>query len=221
VPGPNDDADVYLLDTGLFSRVLDGTVEGGLPGNTDIDALAFEGGLFYMSFNRNGGTNVPGVGVVQDEDVVTYNPEDDEWQLSFAGVDVCDGMDASNNHDIDAFDVVGGVRYFSTIGNAPIAGQAGPFDDADIYAVPGCSRVFDASVEGLPGSADIDGLTVVDGDTFYMSFDQDGISVPVIGIVQDEDIVLYDAGVCELYFDGSAHGLDASNNHDLDAIDVQ
>ena len=234
VPGPNDDADVYLWDSGLaaFSRVFDGTAQGGLPGNTDIDGLAFEGGLFYISFNRNGGTNVPGVGVVEDEDVVTYNPEDQQWELAFAGVDVCDGMDASNGHDIDAFDVVDGVVYFSTEGDAPISGLAGPFDDADIYIVDpvlGCSRVFDANSNpvGLPGIANIDGLTVVDGDTFYMSFDQDGISVPLIGIVQDEDVVLYDAGALDpldlwsLHFDGSAQGLGASNNQDLDAIDVQ
>ena len=223
VPGPNDDADVYLWDATLFSRVLDGSAEGGLPGNTDIDGLAFEGGLFYLSFNRNGGTNVPGVGVVQDEDVVTYNPGDLQWELFSAGIDLCDGMDASNGHDIDAFDIVDGVVYFSTEGDAPIAGLAGPFDNADIYSVDpvlGCSRVFDASVEGLPGNANVDGLTAVDGDTFYMSFDQDGISVPDVGTVQDEDVVLYDVGVWSLYFDGTAPGL-SGNGQNLDAIDVQ
>jgi hypothetical protein len=228
VPGvanPYDDADVYLWDGTTFSRVLDGTAEGGLPGNTDIDGLAFDpvGGLFYLSFNRNGGTNVPGVGTVQDEDVVTYNLGDQQWELFFAGIDVCDGMDASNGHDIDAFDLVDGVIYFSTEGDAAIAGLAGPFDNADVYVVDaaGCSRLFDASVEGLPGNANIDGLTVVDGDTFYMSFDQDGISVPdPVGTVQDEDVVLYDAGVWSLHFDGTAQGL-GSNNQNLDAIDVQ
>ena len=228
VATPYDDADVYLWDSGLaaFSRVFDGTAQGGLPGNTDIDGLAFEGGLFYISFNRNGGTNVPGLGTVQDEDIVTYNPGDFQWELFSAGIDLCDGMDASNGHDIDAFDVVDGVVYFSTEGDAPISGLAGPFDDADIYSVDpvlGCSRVVDATAAPylLPGSADIDGLTVVDGDTFYISFNADGVEVEPGVLVQDEDIVLYDAGVWSLYFDGSIHGLDASNNHDLDAIDVQ
>ena len=81
--------------------------------------------------------------------------------------------------------------------------------------------MFDASVEGLPGNANIDGLTAVDNDTFYMSFDTDGISVPGLGIVQDEDVVLFDAGVWSLYFDGTAQGLGGSNNQNLDAIDVQ
>lgn len=226
IPGvgnPFDDADVYLFDAGLFSRVFDGTAQGGLPGNTNIDAMAFEGGLFYFSFNRNGGTNVPGLGTVQDEDVVTYNPGDFQWELFFAGVGICDGMDASNGHDIDAFDLVNGVIYFSTEGDAPITGLAGPFDNADIYVVDaaGCNRLFDASVVGLPENANIDGLTVVDGDTFYMSFDLDGISVPGLGIVEDEDVVLFDAGVWSLYFDGTAQGLGGANNQNLDAIDIQ
>jgi hypothetical protein len=158
---------------------------------------------------------------VQDEDIVTYNPGDFQWELFSAGVDLCDGMDASNGHDIDAFDIVNGVIYFSTEGDAGISGLAGPFDDADIYMVDaGCSRVFDASVEGLPGNANIDGLTAVDGDTFYMSFDQDDISVDGL-IVQDVDVVLFDAGAWSLHFDGTAQGLGGSNNQNLDAIDVQ
>jgi FtsP/CotA-like multicopper oxidase with cupredoxin domain len=228
VPGPNDDADVYLWDGvhAAFSRILDGA-DVGLPGNADIDALAFDGGVFYLSFNRNGGTNVPspggGVFVAQDEDVVLYDPENGEWELFFAGVDVCDGMDASNGHDIDAFDVVNGILYFSTVGNASVSGAGGPYDDADIYRAgggAGCSRVFDASAAGLPGNADIDGLTVVDADTFYVSFLED-TDIPGFAIVQDEDVVQYDAGAWLLHFDGTAQGLGAANNQNLDAIDIQ
>ena len=237
VPGtasPYDDADVYLWDGMLsaFSREFNARSGGAniLPNNADIDGLAFDAdlgalGLYYMSFRRNQGTNVPGVGVVQNEDVVTYNPEDNEWQLYFAGVDECDGMDATNGHNIDALDVVGGISYFSTAGNAAIAGVAGPYDDADIYSVDpvlGCTRIFDASNTGLDADADIDGLTVVDGDTFYISFELDaGTSVAGLGTVEDESVVLYDAGAWSMHFDGTVQGLGASDNQDLDAIDVQ
>ena len=230
---PYDDADIYLWDNAAFSRVFDARSGGAniLPTNADIDGLAFDanagptGGLYYISFRRSAGTNVPGVGVVQDEDVVTYNPEDNLWELYFAGVDVCDGMDATNGHNIDALDVVNGITYFSTTGNAAIAGAPGPYDDADIYKIDpvlGCIRVLDASTTGLDGTADIDGLTVVDDNTFYISFDLDtGTFVPGLGLVPDESVVLYDAGVWSLYFDGTGQGLGADNNQDLDAIDVQ
>ena len=231
--GPYDDADVYVWDGALFSRVFNARTGGAnlLPSNADIDGLAYDplagpvGGLYYISFNRNGGTNVPGVGVVQDEDVVTYNPEDNEWQLYFAGVDVCDGMDATNGHDIDALDIVNGVTYFSTAGNAAVSGAPDPYDDADIYSIDpvlGCIRVLDASTTGLDGTADIDGLTVVDDNTFYISFDLDaGTFVPGLGLVPDESVVLYDAGAWSLYFDGTGQGLGDSNDQDLDALDVQ
>jgi hypothetical protein len=44
--------------------------------------------------------------------------------------------------------------------------------------------------------------------------------VASIGIVQDESVVLFDAGTWSLFFDGTAQGPNASNGQDLDAIDV-
>jgi hypothetical protein len=68
----------------------------------------------------------------------------------------------------------------------------------------------------------IDGLTVVDDDTFYISFELDaGTFVPGLGTVEDESVVLYDAGVWSMHFDGTAQGLGATDSQDLDAIDVQ
>jgi hypothetical protein len=114
------------------------------------------------------------------------------------------------------------LLYFSTAGNFPVPGVTGPYDDADIYSWNGTSftRVFDGSVAGLPGNADIDALVVVDTDTFYMSFNATGTTVPTLGNVQDEDVVLYDAGTWSLYFDGSDVGLSNSGNEDVDAFDI-
>ena len=115
----------------------------------------------------------------------------------------------------------GAMLYFSTVGNFAVPGVAGPYDDADIYAWNGTSftRVFDGSVAGLPGSADIDALLVVDADTFYMSFNSTDTSVPTLGNVQDEDVVLYDAGVWSVFFDGTNVGL-TQNSDDVDAFDI-
>ena len=227
--GAGDDADVYSWNSAIFSRILDGSAVG-LPGNADIDGLSIDttagpgAEVYYVSFNRNGGTNVqnpPGVGnfVAQDEDVVLYDSENGEWEPFFDGAECL--LDASNGRDVDAIHVAGVNVYFSTVANQSVDGVAGPNDDADVYLWngAGCSRVFDASVNNVPGGADVDALTVVDNDTIYMSFNADTV-LPDVGAVQDEDVVLVDAGVWSLYFDGTAQGLTAGG-HDLDAINVR
>ena len=220
VPAPYDDADGYMWDNVQFSRVLDASLI--LPGNANIDGVAFSEGIVYISFSRNGGTNIPGLGVVQDEDVVQLNPATMVWQPFFVGGTAC-GLNASNGQDVDAVEVINGILYFSTVGNNAVAGVAGPYDDADIYTWNGtsCGRFFDASASGLPGNANVDGYSS-DGTQAYFSFAANGgTNIPGIGPVQDEDVVHLDAtSTWTLFFDGSAHGLGATNSQDLDAIYV-
>lgn len=111
--------------------------------------------------------------------------------------------------------------YFSTSGNTNPPGVTGTADDADLYAWDGTifSRVWDASVNGLPGGANVDGMVVVDATHFYLSFNSTNTNVPTLGNVQDEDIVYYNAGAWSVYFDGTASGLGTSNNLDIDAFD--
>lgn len=118
--------------------------------------------------------------------------------------------------------------YFSTVGSGngnSVSAVAGPYDDADIYGWNGAAseRLFDAVSDlNLPVNADIDGLAVIDQDTFYLSFNRNaGTAVPTLAQVQDEDVVLYEAGNWSLFFDGSACELDADSGYDLDAIDVR
>ena len=80
------------------------------------------------------------------------------------------------------------------------------------------SRVFDASTNGLPASANVDGYVRVDATHFYVSFSAD-TTAPVLGAVQDEDIVYYNNGVWSIHFDGTARGLTAANQ-DIDAFDL-
>ncbi len=49
-----------------------------------------------------------------------------------------------------------------------------------------------------------------------MSF-SGAVTLPVLGTVQDEDVVLYNAGTWSLFFDGSVNGVGGT---DLDAISV-
>ncbi len=111
--------------------------------------------------------------------------------------------------------------YLSTLGNTNPPGLGGTADDADALLWNGASysRVFDASAAGLPGSADLDGFDRVDDTHFYASFAPDNVNIPGLGQVQDEDVVFYNNGTWEMFFDGTAAGLTGSAR-DVDAINV-
>jgi len=216
VGGTADNADIYNWDGSTYSRVFDGSADG-LPGGANIDGYArVDAAHFYVSFSANK-TNVPGLGNVQDEDVIYYN--DGAWSVFFDGTAA--GLTASGQ-DVDAISVVGGILYFSTLGNTSVPGVGGKADDADIYSWDGNSfvREWDASANGLSSSADIDGLIVVDSAQFYLSFNATDTDVPDVGKVQDEDVAHYDGVSWTVYFDGTANGLGTSGNLDVNAIDI-
>ena len=214
VTGPADNADIYDWNGTAFSRVFDATGVG-LPGNANVDGLMLvNANHFYLSFNGTL-TFVPGLGYVEDEDVVEYN--NGAWSLYFDGT--AQGLTA-NGHDLDAINILGNTLYFSTVGNANVGGLGSP-DNADIYAWDGASfsRVWDATANGLPGSANVDGVVMVDATHFYLSFNSTTTAVPSLGVVEDEDVVEYNNGVWSVFFDGTAQGLTA-NAQELDAFSI-
>lgn len=117
--------------------------------------------------------------------------------------------------------IVSGPLYFSTSGSSNPPGVSGTADDADIYFYNGSgtfSRVIDitAAPYSLGSGVNVDGFDRVDATHFYMSF-SGSVTLPVVGAVQDEDVVYYNAGTWSLFFDGSANGVAAT---DLDAISI-
>jgi hypothetical protein len=207
VGGTADDADIYTWNGTAFGRMFDASV-AGLPGGANVDGLyRVDDTHFYVSFSATT-TTVPGLGSVQDEDVVYYN--NGTWSVYFDGT--AHGLGTSGNLDIDALYISGSTLYFSTFGNTNPPGVGGTADDADIYAWNGTSysRVFDASVAGLPAGANVDGLVFVDATHFYVSFSAATTTVPGLGVVEDEDVVYNNNGVWSVYFDGTALGLTAA-----------
>ncbi len=110
VAGPYDDADVYSWNGGTTGtancdRELNArngpSANIGLPGNADIDGLTVEGTTYHMSFNRNGGTSVPGLGTVQDEAVVSYDSVTGIWSVFRANGE----LGSTNSQDVDAIHV--------------------------------------------------------------------------------------------------------------------
>ncbi len=72
--GTADDADIYSWNGTSFARVVDATAIG-LPAATNVDGLVWQDSTHqYFSFSTTT-TAVPGLGNVQDEDVVHRSGE--------------------------------------------------------------------------------------------------------------------------------------------------
>ena len=222
VPGvasPYDDADLYRYSALGFERVFDASGLS-LPASADVDGISVvDRDTFYLSFNTST-LEIPGFATVQDEDVLLF--DDGVWSTYFDGTAL--GLGTGPGQDLDAISVVDGSLYFSTSGTgsaSPVPQVSAPYDDADIYRWTGGTfeRVFDATGV-LPGSADIDALTVVDSDTFYLSFNNTALAIAGFQTVLDEDVVLYDAGSWSMFVEGASLGLQMSSGQDLDAISV-
>ncbi len=219
VPGTADDADIYFWNGATFSRFIDASGTGSLlnlPAGANVDGYdRVDDTHFYLSFSTD--TTVPGLGAVQDEDVVYYNAG--TWSVFFDGT--AHGMTPANL-DLDAISIVGGTLYFSTFGNTNPPGVGGTADDADIYRYNGgnsYTRVWDATVNGLAATANVDGLALISSTDFYLSFSTTTVAVPGLGNVQDEDVVRDNNGGWTIYFDGTGKGLTATAQ-DVDAFDV-
>ncbi|MCV2393294.1 IPT/TIG domain-containing protein [Actinotalea sp. M2MS4P-6] len=217
VAGPYSNANIYSWDGVGFHGVFSAAA-ASLPTNANIDGFdRIDDTHFYASF-ASGDTTLPGIGNVQDEDVVYY--DNGTWSVFFDGT--AHGL-TNNSQDLDAISVVGGTLYFSTLGNANPPGVTGAADDADIYSWNGSTfaRVIDASAApySLPNAANVDGYVRVDATTGYFSFSASTTTVGALGAVQDEDVLLFSGGAWSVFFDGTAHGLTA-DAQDLDAFDV-
>ena len=237
-----DNADIYRWDGGSsYTRVVDASAAPyGLPNtgtttsatNPDVDGVVFiDPTHFYLSFS-NDNVNVPGLPTngVQDEDVVYFN--NGTWSVSFDGTS--HGLSGNAALDIDAISLGNGATpppppppppttpagpmSFSTQGNVNPQGVAGTADNSDIYRWSGTahSRVVDATAApyGLPTSANVDGYSGVDATHFYLSFAANTtIARPGPDLtVRDNDVVYYNAGTWQLWFNGSTHGLGTTMN---------
>lgn len=222
--------------------------EGALSGSTNPATLVMDGNksvtavftvipagvTVLMTFTS--ATSVPGVGTVQNEDIVAYNTGSATWSLYFDGSDV--GL---SSFAIDGLArLSSGELLVSVDVDGTLAGlNGGPsgtsVDDSDIVRfVPtslGANTAgtwyfyFDGSDVGLTTSGeDIDALAVLpDGKLLISTTDAPGVTG--LSGLQDEDLIQFTptslgsatAGTWAYYFDGSDVGLASNSNEDVDA----
>lgn len=213
IDDPADDANIYMYtDSSTSSAWI--AEQNSVVRSANIDALSLiSDNHFYMSFTS--ATVLPGIGQVQDRDIVEFS--NGVWSIAESGSDI--GL-TSSAHDIDALSIFNDEIYLSILGNTRLNGL-GTVDDADILKFNGVNLelFWDASDYSIPANADVDGISVVGEDNVYLSFNSNKTVLPVLGVVNDEDIVEFREGNWSLYFDGSVAAL-SSNRHDIDAFSL-
>jgi len=168
---PFDDEDILVYDTAtdLWSLYFDGS-DIGLNG-ADISAFALmPDGSILMSFNV--AFNVPGLGKVDDSDIVHFTPISTgvntagSFSLYLVGADI--GL-TKNSEDIDAIGFTPDSRLvISTIGSYNVTGASGNDEDLLVFNTDNnsLSLYFDGSDVGFnnASSEDINGVCI-DPDT--------------------------------------------------------
>ncbi|NLG28350.1 MAG: tandem-95 repeat protein [Chloroflexi bacterium] len=185
------------------------------------------GDIVWLSLSAN--ATLPGIGTVNDEDIVALNTATGAYTWVF------DGSDVGIGGDIDAFDVLqNGHILMSFDGNQSVSGLGTAADVDIVEFIPtslGATTTgtfawkFDGSDVGLSSSSeDIDALYLLSDGSLLISARN---AVTVTGASgQDEDLLRFVAsswgsttrGAWSLYFDGSDVGLSTSSNEDVDAL---
>jgi bacillopeptidase F len=238
VGGTADNADIYSWDGASFARVLDATAVG-LPSGANVDGVKVAGSKIYLSFN-NAGVAVPGVGTVQDEDIVLYDTGTLAWSLFFDGTAAGLTTDAE---DVDAFDILAdGSLIVSTSGNVAVPGLAGPtpttsWADEDVLrcvpttSAPIASCTWSVYIDGsdvalTAGTEDLDGVVAGAGKLYLSTLGAYGVTGLANATANaGGDVFSCDSPVTgaasscagfSLYFRAGDHGLTGN----LDAVSV-
>lgn len=202
--------------------------------SNEVTATPSAGVNVLMTFLTS--TSVPGVGTVENEDIVTYNTGTGVWSLYFDGSDV--GL---TSFAIDALAVLpSGQLLISVDLDGTLAGLTGgpsgtSVDDSDIIQFTPSSLgtttagtwtfYFDGSDVGLTTTGeDIDALAIsATGQLVISTIDPP--SVTGLTGLADEDLIAFTpgtlgsvtSGTWSYYFDGSDVDLATNNNEDVDA----
>ena len=172
-------------------------------------------------FSATGTTTLPGIGAVDDEDIVSFDPVSGLFAMVFDGSDV--GLGSG---DVDAFAFVDADTILMSFDSPrSVPGVGGTVDDSDIVQFDATtlgattsgvfSAFFDGSLVGLTSaSEDIDALELLaDGSLLISTIDNP--SVAGVAGAAEQDLLrftptvpgVYSAGTWSMYFDGSDVGL--------------
>ncbi|WP_290704292.1 Ig-like domain-containing protein [Amphritea sp.] len=243
-PGQSKDALLTLGEgstvLSLFDRRLNTTNAGGTGGGL-VNQFSVSGSaagtdpLYYFSLfrglNAGGVTAVPGLGNVENRDIVSYNPADGTWATVLDGSDFnLVRSNGSTMANIDALHVFADGRMllsFDTPTIVPGVGGTGVVDDSDlvIFDPSLTSNSFSIAYTGTQlqltsGAEDINALSLdVNGDLQVSTIGN--VIIDGVTIATDEDVIRFSQATrtWEVMFDGSDLSTDfTANAADIDAL---
>ncbi len=218
---------VAVNSDGSVELAFDGS-EAGLPGNAAIDGFAHTDDALMFSFRNP--ISVPGIGQVDDSDIVLY--QGDAWSLWFDGSDV---DLTGNGEDVDAVEVLAdGTILVSTEGQATVSGIRVQPEDMLAFTPDSLGEDtvgtwafhFDGSDVGLSGGNENVDAAAVDAAGSIALSTRGALSVPGLTAADDDVSVFVPTSLGEvtagsflpdLLLDGSSLGLDAN---DITAVEV-
>ncbi|MCB9418726.1 MAG: S8 family serine peptidase [Ardenticatenaceae bacterium] len=218
------DEDIVSFDTGssAWAMVFDGSDVGVA---SDINAFDFlTDGSIVMSFDA--GTNVPGIGSVDDSDMVRFIPSSLGDNTSGTFVWYFDGSDvglSTSGEDVDAVDVLDDGRILiSTTGSYSVTGASGVDEDLIVFTPSNLGSTtngswalyFDGSDVGLSTSSteDVTGTWQDGNGNVYLTtlgaFSVTGVSGDGADIFVCAPGSLGSTTSCtfSMYWDGSLYG---------------
>lgn len=183
-------------------------------------------------------TSVPGIGNVENEDIVSYNTVTGTWSMVFDGSDVgLSGFIIDGVARLPSGEILYSVDAAGTITGLVGGPSGGSVDDSDIVRfTPTSLGSTTAGTHNFYFDGSDVGLTTNDEDVDAISLTSTGgIVLSTLGAFsvtgasgEDEDLFVFTAtatgsvtsGTYAMYFDGSDVGLSTNNNEDVDAAAV-
>ena len=224
----DEDILVYNTNSGNWAMYFDGSDVGV---TNDLNGFVIlSGGSILMTFNTS--TNVPGVGTVDDSDIVEFTPTSTGSNTAGSFAIFFDGSDVgltTNGEDIDSITVsTDGKLVISTIGGHSVTGVSGADEDLLIFTASSFgsntsgtwAQYFDGSDVGMGGNSneDVYGSWVDDanGDIYLNTrgaFSVSGVSGDGADIFVCDPSSTGSTTACSfsLYWDGSANGYGGEN----------
>lgn len=187
---------------------------GTLPPEVNIDALSIVG-VNTVVFSLDEDAVLPGVGLVADEDLISFNGS--TFTLWWDGS--ANGLPPEVN--LDAVHVISPTEFLFSLEEDAVLPGVGLVADEDVIRFSGgtFSLELDGSAIGLPPEVDIDAVAILPNAipiTYILSID--GANEIAGTLYDDADLIAYSMGSFSKFFDAAANGIPPEVNINALAI---